>query len=161
MFVSLAQADTPPASPQQKLYESLDRINPFSQSYENPKAHPASQSAANPHFALIEKLLSHPGIQSILRLYSNAKFLAGIEQILKNPNKITILLWEIGWFFFVMFFRAWKLSKLLSSNWLKILWLNFWTSAVYIGIASLIIPWIFLGDAYYQVVSGAYEVLLK
>lgn len=143
--------------------ESLNRYNPFSPDYGKAKDAHAYNIPIPPNspYASIEKFLSNRGVQAFLRFFSSPGFAQGIEQILNSPNRLYVLYAEAAWFLALILFRAWRLSRLSSSNWVKILWLNLWTFAVYIVGCTAIIPWVFLGDPYYHVLKGIIEVVRR
>lgn len=146
---------------QQAAYDSINRLNPFSKDYGKPKD-PSSAIGQMDHSTLdkLEALLSNRAVQSFLKFFSSPTFALGIEQVVNSPNKMWILYTEIAWFIFLIFFRAWKTSKLSASNWIRILWLNLWTFAAYAA-GTVVIPWIYLGAPYYRMLQGALQVFLK
>jgi hypothetical protein len=127
---------------QSKAYESLNALNPFSESYG--KIQGAVTAATGP-VAQLQKLLSQPAVQGYLKLFSSPAFSQGVDQVLKSPSRMTLLYAELGWIVFMLIFRAWRFSK--STHWAARLWTRFWTFV--------------LGEPYIQTVSGMIEVLAR
>jgi hypothetical protein len=139
---------------QTAAWAGLNNLNPF-----NPDAgkNPAVAGQPGP-FEQLNRLLSQPAVQGYLKLFSNPTFARGVDQIIQSPRRMTLLYVQLGFIVFMMFFRAWRFSK--TTSWIKKLWTQFWTFVMFWAGAVVVIPWVVLGDPYFQTMAGLLDVLL-
>lgn len=151
--------------------QELNKLNPFSNEYAGGVASasgtPAplgtsgeSKSMSGPA-AQLQKLLSNRAVQSYLKLFSSPKFADGAETIAKSPNKKTLIWVEIVWFLLMFLSRSARLSKLSTSSWGQVVFVNFSHFIVMWSVALIVIPWILFGEPYRQVLAGFWQVLTQ
>jgi hypothetical protein len=140
---------------QQKAWETINGNNPLSASFGT--GVPGTSAGTGP-FEQINKILSQPAVQAYMKFFTNPIFSKGVDQIIKSPQRMTLLYVEIGLVVFMLIFRAWRFSK--STHWVGRLWTKIWTLVLFWLLALVAVPWAVLGDPYYQTIRGALDVLL-
>ena len=115
----------------QEAISRLNRLNAFSPDYK-PGATPP-QNPSQDALALAENLLSNPAIQKPMKFLASPEFSKLIRQIQTSPDKMNLLYAQTGWLFFLFLFKAWRRSRMESSQWIRGLWLTLWTSVLYLG----------------------------
>jgi hypothetical protein len=140
----------------QKAYEQINAMNPLSATYGKGLPAGASDIPADSPIANMQRLLSNPAVQGYLKFFSNPFFSKGLEQIMNSPKRANLAYGELGLILFVLVLRAWRQAK--ANHWLKRLWVSVWTTGVYLAGASVVVPWLILGDPYYETLKGAFLV---
>ena len=142
-----------------KAFEQLNSLNPMSAEYGKAGPSGAQQQQLTGPAAQLQSLLSNPAVQGYLKLFSRPSFAQGAEKLVQHHNRTLLIRVELVWFLLMFFSRSWRLSKLSTSNWGQVVWVNFshmifmWAGAV------IALPWILLGDPYRQVLAGFLQVL--
>ena len=136
---------------QQKAWATINANNPFSSGLS-----PGGVQAGTGPFAQINHLLSQPAIQAYMRFFNSPAFSKGYEQVVHSPNRMMLLYSELGLFVLLLILRAWRYSKCV--HWAAKLWVRIWTLGLFWICAIVVVPWVVLGDPYYQVLVGAIDV---
>lgn len=156
-----------------KVFQDLNRLNPMSADYQ-PNAVPPGGAAVPGASALgggaggdalsgpaaqLQKLLSNPAVQGYLRFFNSPSFAQGAHVIAESPKRKTLFWVEGIWLLLMFFSRSWRLSKLATSNWGQVLWVNGTHFVLMWGGALIAIPWILFGEPYRQVLVGFLSAL--
>ena len=95
----------------------INRLNPFSPEYGKGPGLPKTGVTELPHdsIAMIEKLLSFPPVQKMMRFAASPELSQAITQLSTSPNRTTLALWEGGFFLFFVVSSLEKVkAKVLS-----------------------------------------------
>jgi len=145
-----------------KAYEALNQVNPFSSEYGKGPAPGSPQAGSsipqNGPMAALQKTLSNPAVQAYLKFFTSPKFSQAAEQIMNSPHRNTLIYFQIAWLILIFIYRAWRLSKIAAAKWGQMLWFRFHTAVGYLAGAIVFVPWMILGDPYYKLLAGAWEV---
>jgi hypothetical protein len=121
--------------------------------------HPAEDyGVGGDELAQFQRLLASPAVQAYLRFFKNPAFSDGINDVFRNPNKKTLLYWELALALFLIVFRAWRLSKV--THWARRLWVKFYSFAAYSTLSVVVLPSIIMGVPYVRLLTGFVEVLI-
>lgn len=135
-------------------YRSLNAVNPLSEDYgQKSTQESAINSPLLTHIAQFQKLLSNPAFKKFMNQLSSPQMSSAAIKLTQHPNLKYLGYWELGWFIFFIFFRAWRSSKLTQGNWIKSIWMKVWTSILYFSVSSFIIPFLVLGEPYQEVLT--------
>lgn len=146
---------------QKAAYEGLNQVNLMSQNFSKTITPNTASLQNHPLIQTVQKFISLQKVQALLKYLSSPQFLGHFQTIQKNPNKMNLIYAQIGLFLFFILYRAWKSPSLLTGRWIKIIWIRLWTGLVYFALAGFILPWLFLGDSYYQIGVGLFQILLE
>jgi hypothetical protein len=146
---------------QQGVYNSLNQSNPFSTTFGTQDPNAPGGLPENSGLATIQRVLASPMTQGMLKAFSNPALANSVDQIYKSPKRMILLYCEIGWFFLIILFRAWRSSKLGSANWFQKIWLSLWTSLAFCAGSSILLPWMVLGEPYSRILSIIYYSFLN
>lgn len=169
-----AQADTPPnpnivddpvaeaqriQDQQKAAYEALTKNNPLAPPpMGSPDRDPSSDSQDS-QMQMASQFLNHPFVQRMVKTFADPGFAATAEKLAKSPNNTSIAYAEIGLLVFFIVIRAWMAFKLAKSRWFLRLVLKLATGLTYLLVSSIVIPVIFLGDAYLELVGYFLKIL--
>ena len=140
---------------QQKAYQSLNNVNPMSTEYDPNSGVTAGTGPAGD----FQRLLAQPAVQSYLKIFSNPVFSKGVDQVLKSPRRMELLYAELGFIVFMIIFRAWRFSK--CTHWTGKLWTSIWTFGFFWVGSGVLVPWLVLGEAYTQLMSGTAILVIE
>ncbi|OFZ79284.1 MAG: hypothetical protein A3K03_05795 [Bdellovibrionales bacterium RIFOXYD1_FULL_44_7] len=141
----------------QKAYESLNTLNPFSETYGN--VAPPDRHTLEGQMEQLQTLLSNPAVQGYLKLFTNPAFSRGMTEIYNHPSRMTLLYSEIGLLVFMVLFRAWRLSK--AKHWLRKVWVNSYTFVAGWCLALFAVPLLVFGLSYAETMKGILELMIK
>ncbi len=142
-------------------YGALNRLNTLSDQSGAPLSQDPNVPVTSPGLEQIEKFLSSPPGQALMKFFSSPHYSALSDQILKNPNKAQLWYAQIGWFVFFLIFRAWRASRLDPDQWIRKIFLYLWTMVVFVAVSVSLIPWLILGDPYIQVLIGVAKAIFS
>lgn len=135
-----------------KAYSAINDANPMSENFG--KSANGQAAPASPEIERIQKLLNNPIVQRYLGLFQDTKFIDHLSSLAEHPN-LKILGWsQLALILLMLFFRAWKLSKVASFG--QRLWISFYTFVIFTVTSVGILPGAILGDAYFSVVGRIY-----
>ncbi len=143
----------------------LNRLNPLSPDFNKNQAPTPGISQISDQLQQlsprIEELLKNPSLQGILRISSDPDLANKTKEILNHPDRLRLIYAQMGWLIFFFLFRTWRSSKLSHGQWIRSLWLKFWTLLLYVTVTGLIIPGLILGDLYKQWLTLAYHAAFR
>jgi hypothetical protein len=142
----------------QKAYDSINAVNPLSSGYLKAEGAAPPPPPSGP-LADLYRLMNNPAVQGYLKLFSNPTFYQGVEQIMQHPRRKELVYAELVFFFFMLLFRSWRMSK--AVKWYQRVWTYTWTWVAYWVLSVTAVPYAILGDAYYRLISGALGVWFK
>lgn len=166
-------AEKPEPSPEKELtdyrekyrqqVDQINRVNPFSDQFQKETAPPPqNDKIENRALADLIHLLSKPAVQDYLALFKSPKFSEGMDRVVRHPNRYILFYIELGFMVLMMFLRSWKLARVHPAQgtgiyFVKRLWVNLWTAALFwIGFLA-IIPAIVLGQSYVDTLTGLWH----
>jgi hypothetical protein len=139
----------------------LNQLNPLSADYQKSQIPNALEAVpTNENLVRVQRALASPVAQTYMRFFTNPVFGAALEQILKSPQRMTLAYCEIGLFFFLFVFRAWRSSKIEAGQWMRSLWLRVWTALAYVSIGSIALPCALIGAPYINLVLLSYRTYM-
>jgi len=158
---------------QSAVYAALNESNPFSSDLKKSGQNRDSglpgfsknqnnqpQSAQMAQIAMIRRFLENPIIQWFLKVLATPAFINGMDRLSRNPNRTFLLYSEGAWILLFVIYRAWRQSKLDESQWLRRMIFRFSSTILYFAVATLFLPWAFLGNPYSNLLQGVYRSLI-
>jgi hypothetical protein len=136
-------------------YKTLNQINPAAAQGGAPVLNtpavgfsgmPGSPQVGGPGLAAVQNLLANPSLQKYVKVISDPVIDQDLNALLQHPAIKECLYWELGWFVFILFFRAWRVSK--ATHWSKKIWIYIWTFGLLWAGLLFFVPKLIIGDTY-------------
>lgn len=136
----------------QQQFQSVNSMNPASDDF---GVDPAT--ALSGPLGQLQSIAAQPMVQKMTSLALDPKFQESVRAIDEHPNRFQVLYWQLGWLVFVLALKL-GLAVRARRTWVRIANL-LWTSGVYVAGALVGIPWVVLGDSYWNLMKGLLRVL--
>ena len=137
----------------QQTYQGLNQVNPLSADFGNA---PSDGQPVLPE--AFRKLMENRIFRGLMQLSLDRNFQKNLLAVADHPSRSTLLIFEVMWIIFMLFFRIWRLGK--CDLWYEKLWCGTWTMMLMIFGTSIVLPYIVIGDPYMKVVSAILEVIV-
>jgi len=98
----------------------------------------------------LEQFLN-PKALKILKVLENEKFLKGLKLMSNRKKLIHLAIAQIILLILIFTLRAWRNNK--TKTVLGSVWISIWTNTLYIGIASVGLPYLIFGSSFFEVVK--------
>ncbi len=85
------------------------------------------------------------------QLLNNQKFVDSINKIWKHPQRNYVLYTQLGFFIFMIFFKAWRKSK--ASNLFTGIWVSFYCFVLFWSLSLFLIPSVMFGEPYQEILK--------
>lgn len=149
----------------QQAIQEINQLNPFSQDYK-PDAVTAPQPSAaqaggksSGAADQLKSLLSNPAVRGYLQFFQSPAFADGAKSIAQSGNRKTLIWVEVIWFLLMFLSRARSLSRIATSSWGQVIWINLSHMVVLWTGALIAIPWVLFGEPYRKVIWGFFSIV--
>jgi hypothetical protein len=93
------------------------------------------------------------------RALTNPVFMQSAEAIIMSPSRANLIYGQILLIGLIFLLRYWRFKK--AESWYGRIWTNLWTGGLYWVGAIVVVPWVVLGQPYYQAVTSLIAMWTK
>lgn len=98
-------------------------------------------------------------VHTAMTISANEKVIRGLKGMSARPNKLHLIYYQLAAIVLLMFFKNWQLSRLEKGQFGKRCFIEFQSMFLFMGVTILVVPLLFYGRDYANVLRGLGSVL--